>query len=82
MKVQPGKLQYYEESDVLYYLISDGEEDSAIELAPGVTVELNKEKEIIGIEILDTSKFMRTFMLENFQRKFASIQRETEQAAL
>ncbi|MBM3239327.1 DUF2283 domain-containing protein [Candidatus Poribacteria bacterium] len=82
MKVPFGKLKYYEESDVLYYLISEGEEDSAIELTPGVTVELNKEKEIIGIEILDASKFMRTFMLENFQRKFASIQRETERAAL
>lgn len=73
MKIRPGKLQYYEESDVLYYLISEGEEDSAIELAPGVTVELNKEKEIIGIEILDASKFMKTFVVGNFQRKLASI---------
>ena len=82
MKVPFGKLKYYEESDVLYYLISEGEEDSAIELTPGVTVELNKEKEISGIEILDASKFMKNFIVENFQSKFASIHWNTEQAAL
>ena len=72
MKIRPGKLHYYEDSDVLYYLISEGEEEKAIELSPGVTVELNKEKEIVGIEILDASKFMKTFVIENFQRKIAS----------
>ena len=75
MQVPIGKIQYFEESDVLYYLISEGEEEEAIELAPGVTVELNKEKEIIGIEILDASRFMNTFVAENFQKKLASIQR-------
>lgn len=73
MKIPIGKLQYFEENDVLYYLISEGEEEEAIELAPGVTVELNKEKEIIGIEILDASRFMNTFVVENFQKKLASI---------
>ena len=56
MKMQPGKLKYYEGSDVLYYLLEEGEEDSSVEIAPGVTVELNEQKEIIGIEILDASK--------------------------
>jgi uncharacterized protein YuzE len=73
MKVPIGKIKYFEESDVLYYLISEGEEEEAIELAPGVTVELNKEKEIIGIEILDASRFMNTFVAENFHKKLASI---------
>ncbi len=73
MQVPIGKIQYFEESDVLYYLISEGEEEEAIELAPGVTVELNKEKEIIGIEILDASRFMNTFVVENFHKKLASI---------
>jgi len=73
MKVPIGKIKYFEESDILYYLISEGEEEEAIELAPGVTVELNKEKEIIGIEILDASRFMNTFVGENFHKKLASI---------
>ena len=73
MKVPIGKIQYFEDSDVLYYLISEDEEEEAIELAPGVTVELNQEKEIIGIEILDASRFMNTFVVENFQQKLASI---------
>ena len=73
MKVPIGKIKYFEGSDVLYYLISEGEEEEAIELAPGVTVELNKEKEIIGIEILDASRFMNTFVAENFHKKLASI---------
>jgi len=73
MKVPIGKIQYFEDSDVLYYLISEDEEEEAIELAPGVTVELNTEKEIIGIEILDASRFMNMFVVENFQKKLASI---------
>jgi uncharacterized protein YuzE len=73
MKGPIGKIQYFEESDVLYYLISEGEEEETVELAPGVTVELNKEKEIIGIEILDASRFMNTFVVENFQQKLASL---------
>ena len=73
MKVPIGKIQYFEESDVLYYLISEGEEEEAVELSPGVTVELNQEKEIIGIEILDASRFMNTFVVENFQKELASI---------
>lgn len=73
MKVPIGKIKYFEESDVIYYLISEDEEEEAIELAPGVTVELHQEKEIIGIEILDASRFMNTFVVENFQQKLASI---------
>lgn len=73
MKVQPGKLQYYEDSDVLYYLLEEEEEDSFVEVAPGVTVELNEQKEIIGIEILEASKFMKSFVIGNFQKKLAGI---------
>lgn len=47
---------YDEKSDVLYILIKKGKEEKAIEISPGINVELNSKGEIIGIEILKASK--------------------------
>ncbi|GEM_PF-3351605 len=39
---QEGKLHYYPQSDVLHYLVAEGEELSSREVAPGVTLELDE----------------------------------------
>lgn len=64
-----GTLKYYEDCDVLYFFLKKGEERESIEVAPGVTLELNDKKEIIGIEILDASKFLKTFVMTNFKKQ-------------
>jgi uncharacterized protein YuzE len=61
-----GKLHYYPESDVLHYLVSEGEEFSSREVAPGVTLELGENGDLIGIEILDASRFMKDFVVQQF----------------
>ncbi|MBI4024468.1 MAG: DUF2283 domain-containing protein [Verrucomicrobia bacterium] len=67
MKTPPeGKLRYYAESDVLHYLIAEGEEFVSREVAPGVTLELDEDGRMIGIEILDAARFMKNFVLEQF----------------
>jgi len=66
MKV--GTLKYYEDSDVLYFFLKAGMESKSVEAAPGITIELNDKNEIVGIEILDASKFMQEYILKTFSK--------------
>ena len=66
--MKQGTLKYYEESDILYFFIKEGLEKRSIEGVPGVTIELNNKKEIIGIEILDASKFVQNYVLKTFSK--------------
>jgi uncharacterized protein YuzE len=58
------KLSYFEQEDIMHLVISDGEEASSIELSPNITAELNEKGELIGIEILNASTFIRDAILE------------------
>jgi len=60
-------VKYYSEDDVLYVLMKPGEEAKSVEIEPGVTVELNKRGEVIGIEILDASKYLRKLIQERLE---------------
>jgi uncharacterized protein YuzE len=63
------RMAYFEESDVLHLMIADEKESGSVELAPNVTAELNKRGELIGVEILEASRFVRDFVLEAAQVK-------------
>ncbi len=63
------RMMYFEESDVLHLSLTDEKEAGSVELAPNVTAELNNKGELIGIEILDASQFVRDFVLEVAQAK-------------
>jgi uncharacterized protein YuzE len=52
------KVHYDSESDVLY-IARPGEEEETVEIQPGVNLELNKNKEIIGIELLNASTIFK-----------------------
>ena len=52
-------MAYFEKEDVLHLAISDEPECGNVELTPNITVELNAKGELIGIEILDASAFIR-----------------------
>ena len=51
------KYNYDEKSDSLFINIKDGEEDSFEEVVPGINIEFDERKQIIGIEILKASRF-------------------------
>ena len=53
------KYSYDKESDSLFIYLEEGEEESFEEIAPGINIELNKDGEIIGVEILRASRFMK-----------------------
>jgi uncharacterized protein YuzE len=63
------RLMYFEEDDVLHLLISDEPEQGSVELSPDITAELNEKGELIGIEILNASAFIRDSILESIQAK-------------
>ena len=63
------RISYFEKEDVLHLVISDEPESSSIELSPNITVELNDQNEMIGVEILHASTFLRDAVLESVQAK-------------
>jgi uncharacterized protein YuzE len=63
------EMTYFKTEDILHILISDDIETGSIELSPNITAELNDQGELIGIEILDASSFLRDSILEAAQAK-------------
>jgi len=67
------KMTYFKDEDILHIVISDENEASSVELSPNVTAELNENGELIGIEILDASSFIRDSILESAQSKILNL---------
>ncbi len=66
--MKPGlKSIYDKESDILY-IAREGEEEEFIEIQPNINVELDKERQIIGIEIMQASVILKD-ILEPLQQK-------------
>jgi uncharacterized protein YuzE len=63
------KLLYFDEEDILHLVISEEQEANSIEVSPNITAELNKKGELIGIEILNASTFVRDAIMEGVQAK-------------
>ena len=63
------KLSYFDREDVLHLVISEGHEANSIEVSPDITAELNEKGELIGIEILNASQFVRDTIMEGVQAK-------------
>ena len=63
------QMVYFEREDILHLVISDEEETQSIELSPNITAELNEKGELIGIEIINASTFVRDAIMEGVQAK-------------
>ena len=63
------RIRYFEQEDVLHLVITDEPESRSVELSPNITVELNEKNEMIGVEILDASAFLRDTVLDSIQAK-------------
>ena len=62
-------MAYFGKEDILHLKISDDTEQGSIELAPNITAELNGNEDLIGIEILNASAYIRDSILESVQAK-------------
>ena len=63
------KPAYFEKEDILHVAISDEPESGSIEVSPSISAELDEKGELIGIEILNASTFIRDSILESVQAK-------------
>jgi uncharacterized protein YuzE len=63
------RMMYFEKDDILHLTISDEPEAMSVELGPNITVELNDKGEMIGIEILEASRFIRDSIMESMQAR-------------
>lgn len=70
------KLSYFEKEDILHLAISDENEFSSVEISPNITAELNEEGELIGIEIIGASAFLRDSILESTQAKLLQLSKQ------
>jgi uncharacterized protein YuzE len=63
------KITYFPDQDVIHLAMTDEDEAASMELSPNITAELNADGELIGVEILKASTFLRDFILESTQVK-------------
>ena len=63
------RIRYFEQEDVLHLVLAEGAESRSLELSPNITVELNDQNELIGVEILNATSFLRDAVLESIQAK-------------
>lgn len=70
------RLAYFKDSDILHILISDEPEANSVEISPNITAELNNDGELIGIEILEASAYLRDFVMETVQAKLLGLQKK------
>jgi uncharacterized protein YuzE len=66
------KMSYFEQEDILHLVIAEAEEAHSVELSPTITAELNEQGELIGIEILQASTFVRDAILEGVQARLST----------
>ena len=68
-----GHMAYFEKDDVLHFAISDEPEAGSVEISPDITAELNAKGELIGIEILNASRFLRDTVLDSVQGRMLEL---------
>jgi uncharacterized protein YuzE len=68
-----SKMTYFEDDDILHFVISDEKEAGSVEISPNITAEINGDGEMIGIEILNASAFVRDYVMEMSHAKILSL---------
>jgi uncharacterized protein YuzE len=64
---------YFSNEDILHLMISEEEEANSVELSPNIVAELNAKGELIGIEILHASMFVRDAIMEGVHAKVLNL---------
>lgn len=67
------RLSYFPKIDILHLSISEESEAGSVEISPNITAELNEKGELIGIEIIGASAYLRDSILESTQAKLLEL---------
>jgi uncharacterized protein YuzE len=75
------KIEYDREADALYIGLTESPVDDNIDIEEGITLDVDKDRHLVGIEILDVSRKMslkdianitiENLPLENFEKAVA-----------
>ena len=71
--INNAKMTYFEQEDILHLTLSDEPEAGSVEISPNITAELNEAGELIGIEIIQASSFIRDAIVESAQGKLLNL---------
>jgi len=63
------KMSYFENEDVLHIILAEGAERHSVEIEPNVTAELDADGNLIGLEILKASTFLRDRLMDSVSLK-------------
>ncbi len=63
------QLSYFEDEDILHVLLSEEQETGSVEISPDITAEINANGELIGVEILNASRFIRDVVMDSVQAR-------------
>lgn len=66
-------MKHFEKEDVLHLAIPNEPEAGSVEIGPNITAEIKKQGELIGIEVLEASSFIRDSLLESVQAKLMKL---------
>ena len=72
-----AKMAYFEDADTLHLSITDDTEAESVEISPDVTAELNADGELIGVEILNASSYLRDTILESVQARLIHLRKKS-----
>ena len=68
-----SEMKYFKDDDILHFVVSDEKEAGSIVITPNITAEINGDGELIGIEILNASSFVRDYIMEMAQAKILGL---------
>jgi uncharacterized protein YuzE len=68
-----AEMKYFKDDDILHFAVSDEKEAGSVEITPNITAEMNGDGELIGIEILNASAFVRDYIMEMAQAKILGL---------
>ena len=70
------KITYFEDVDTLHLSIAEDAEAGSVEISPDVTAELNANGELIGVEIINASSYLRDTILESAQARLLQLSKK------
>lgn len=69
------RIEYDAETDALYVQLKDVKPDDNVDIAEGATVDLDDERHIVGLEILDAAERLGLESLQNVSIDYTSPER-------
>lgn len=67
------RMKYFAKEDILHLVLSDEPEAGSVEVSPNITAEVNADGELIGIEIIGASAFIRDSVLDSVQARLLQL---------